>query len=71
MNISGGENTTCTMTNTLIANPASGDHEGGDGDTAFDAVGDVINYTIVATNDGNVTLANVDGDGSEGVGSGL
>ena len=25
----------------------------------YDAVGDVINYTIVATNDGNVTLHNV------------
>ena len=28
-------------------------------ETSYDAVGDVINYTIVATNDGNVTLANV------------
>ena len=26
---------------------------------SFDAVGDVINYTIVATNTGNVTLASV------------
>ena len=25
----------------------------------YDAVGDVIHYTIVATNDGNVTLHNV------------
>jgi uncharacterized repeat protein (TIGR01451 family) len=30
-----------------------------DGDATYDAVGDVINYTIVATNTGNVTLHNV------------
>jgi len=30
-----------------------------DGDATYDEVGDVINYTIVATNTGNVTLHNV------------
>ena len=34
-------------------------------EASYDAVGDVIHYTIVATNDGNVTLAQRDGDRSE------
>src|SRR4029078_9385036 len=32
---------------------------GGDGDTAADAVGDVLNYTVTVTNTGNVTLTGV------------
>ena len=28
-------------------------------ESGFDSVGDVINYTIMATNDGNVTLHDV------------
>ena len=38
------------------AEPAPGDHEGGDGDGLQRGRG-VIHYTIVATNDGNMTLA--------------
>src|SRR5439155_866281 len=53
-----GENVTCTFTNTAqnphlsITKVAT--------ESGFSAVGDVIHYTIVATNDGNVTLHNVD-----------
>ena len=31
-------------------------------ESSYDAVGEVIHYTIVATNDGNMTLAGGDGD---------
>ena len=34
-------------------------------ETSYSAVGDVIHYTIVATNDGNMTLARRDRDRSE------
>ena len=34
-------------------------------ETSFNAVGDVIHYTIVATNDGQHDAGGGDGDGSE------
>ena len=40
-------------------NPALIDRQGADSDATYDAVGDMITYTIVATNTGNVTLAAV------------
>ncbi len=58
VNVSGGENVSCTMTNTLIAGPHLSIVKLAD-KTSYSAVGEVIKYTIVATNDGNVTLAAV------------
>ena len=58
VNISAGENTTCTIVNTLIADPAL-TIDKVSSTTSFDAVGDVIDYTIVVANTGNVTLDTV------------
>jgi uncharacterized repeat protein (TIGR01451 family) len=52
-----GENVTCTFTNTA-QNPALTITKVAT-ETGFSAVGDVINYTITATNSGNTTLAAV------------
>ncbi len=64
VNVPAGVDVTCEITNTLDANAALGITKtitavdaGGDGD--LNAVGDVIEYEIVATNNGNVTLNNV------------
>ncbi len=46
------------MTNTLIAAPHLTISKEA-GETSYDSVGDVIHYTIEATNDGNTTLAAV------------
>nr|MBN1229438.1 DUF11 domain-containing protein [Anaerolineae bacterium] len=55
VNVSSGENVTCTMTNTLISNPLLSISKVAT-ETSYDAVDDVLNYTITATNIGNVTL---------------
>jgi uncharacterized repeat protein (TIGR01451 family) len=52
-----GENVTCTFTNTA-QNPALTITKVAT-ETGFSAVGDVIHYTITATNSGNTTLAAV------------
>ncbi len=56
VNISGGENVTCTITNTLIAAPALSLVKTAS-PTSYDSVGDVISYSYLVTNTGNVTLA--------------
>ena len=56
INLNEGENVTCTFTNTRSSRTC--DHEVGDR-ASYSAVGQVITYTIVATNDGNTTLAAV------------
>ena len=58
VNIYGGENTTCTMINTLIAAPALTIVKTADPLT-YDEVGDVIGYSYLVTNSGNVTLFNI------------
>ena len=52
-----GENWTCTFTNTL-SNPGLSITKVAT-EASYNAVGQVIHYTIVATNTGNVTLSNV------------
>ena len=56
VSISGGENVTCTITNTLIAAPALSLVKTAS-PTSYDSVGDVISYSYLVTNTGNVTLA--------------
>jgi large repetitive protein len=68
INLKEGESVTCTFTNTPTPAPALGidkvvdaitnpdDTDGGD---TVDEAGDVIDYTITATNNGNVTLTGV------------
>ena len=48
----------------LQCEAASVDHQGGD-EASYNAVGDVIHYTIVATNDGNIDARRRDGDRPE------
>ena len=55
VNVSGGENVTCTMTNTLIAAPSLNIVKEAT-ESSVDAAGDVINYTITVENTGNQTL---------------
>src|SRR5206468_206010 len=52
-----GENVTCTFNN--VANNPHLTITKTDGGGTYSHVGDVIHYTIVATNDGNTTLAAV------------
>ena len=64
VNVPAGVDVTCSITNTLDANldlgitkTITGVDTAGDG--ILNAVGDLIEYEIVATNNGNVTLTNV------------
>ena len=59
VNISGGENVTCTMTNTLIATPALNITKVAQ-ESSVDAAGDLIHYTLTVTNTGNQTLTGVE-----------
>ena len=56
VNISGGENVTCTITNTLIAVKSVSLVKTAS-PTTYSAVGDVISYSYAVKNTGNVTLA--------------
>jgi uncharacterized repeat protein (TIGR01451 family) len=59
INLKEGENVSCTFSN----GPTPAPHltiSKTTTATGFSAIGDVITYSIVATNDGNVTLTNVD-----------
>jgi uncharacterized repeat protein (TIGR01451 family) len=58
VNVSGGENVTCTMTNTLIAAPSLNIVKSAQ-ESSVNAAGDVIHYTITVTNNGNQTLTGV------------
>ena len=62
--IGGGQDVICEITNTLVADPllsidktVTGVDTAGNG--ALDTAGEIIGYSIVATNNGNVTLTNV------------
>ena len=57
INIAEGESYTCTFTNFALNPALSIDKVDTTG--TYDSVGDVISYTIKATNTGNVTLTNV------------
>jgi uncharacterized repeat protein (TIGR01451 family) len=53
-----GQIVTCTFTNTLVAKPHLAITKVAS-EASYSAVGDIINYTIVPTNDGNVTIPSV------------
>ena len=57
VNITGGENTTCTITNTLIANPVL-TVEKSSATTSLSAPG-TVTYSYLVTNTGNVTLTGI------------
>jgi uncharacterized repeat protein (TIGR01451 family) len=63
VNVSGGENVTCTMTNTLISQPSMTIKKTatvpGDADGTIDSPSDDISYSILVTNNGNRTLTGV------------
>src|SRR4029450_11104543 len=56
--IAAGQTKTCTVTNDDVATPHLAITKVAT-ESSYNAVGDVIHYTIVATNDGNTTLNNV------------
>ena len=56
VNISGGENVTCTMTNTLIAAPELTLVKSAQ-ESSYDDTADVLHYSYLVTNSGNVRLA--------------
>jgi uncharacterized repeat protein (TIGR01451 family) len=58
INLAEGENVTCTFSDSPTPAPHLAITKVAT-ESGFSAVGDVIHYTIVATNDGNVTLAAV------------
>jgi uncharacterized repeat protein (TIGR01451 family) len=58
INLKEGENVTCTFSNAPTPAPALSITKDAT-ESGFSAVGDVIHYTIVATNTGNTTLAAV------------
>jgi uncharacterized repeat protein (TIGR01451 family) len=63
VNVSSGENVTCTMTNTLIAAPGIQLVKSATPSFSTPPVaGDTIGYSFVITNTGNVTLTGVDLD---------
>jgi len=60
VNVADGADVTCTITNTLASdpNPSLLVSKVDDGDI-YDSLGDVIDYTITVTNNGDVTLNNI------------